>query len=484
MRTKIAVYALATSILLCACQANQPPERTGPVLETKGVEEPLDPGESASVPGNQLPPASPVCELDFTQTDSFPRPFEDELLVDEERGLLLSTQQALYDYDTMWLLLEENFPYLEVVKTEMGIDWKKVKENYRLKLEAQAVDGYISQEDFTNTFIRCLGEFQSVGHLFMTYPSLFLNSPVSDLDKNFFALVDNPKTESFYTYLQQCSLDAGSSNTESGDNKSETVIIEGPIRRITPTVRAGYVGDTIPHLIPYLKIASFSSWEEDTFAALAEFFADIADEDHLIIDVRGNVGGSDWNWRRGIVAPLAQTELDFDMLFSAKSGSLNLALDPTMIGDSRYGTRYTDDSWKKDFPYVPLEEADGLDIHIKCSSSYKKDNTQKYFNGKIWVLIDKYCYSATDAFVCFCKETGFATLVGTTTGGNGKGASPLIMVLPYSGLIVEYEPYLTFNLDGTCNGIKGTEPDIVPEEGRFALETCLQIIWTEQEINN
>ena len=66
------------------------------------------------------------------------------------------------------------------------------------------------------------------------------------------------------------------------------------------------------------------------------------------------------------------------------------------------------------------------------------------------------------------------------TGGNGKGATPLYMVLPYSGLIVEYEPYLTFNSDGTCNGIRGTLPDIVPEEGKFALETCLQVIQDEK----
>lgn len=54
------------------------------------------------------------------------------------------------------------------------------------------------------------------------------------------------------------------------------------------------------------------------------------------------------------------------------------------------------------------------------------------FHGKIWVLVDEYCYSATDALVWFCKETGFATVVGTKTGGNGKGAQPYMMALPYA----------------------------------------------------
>lgn len=479
MKAKIILCALAAAVLLYACQAEQPPETTNspsPAPEQTAAVETPTPSQSESVPSKQLPPAPPVCEVEFTQTDSFPQPFEDELLLDEERGLLLSTEQALYDYDTMWLLLEENFPYLEVIKVELGIDWRVVKAEYRLKLANHAIDGYVSQEDFVNTFIHCVGEFQSVGHLFLANQSYLLNlfqDVNDDLINRIINLIDNPKTELFYTWLQQCPLDKGSSITiESLENKSEIVDVRDA-QAITSKVMTGYVGDGIP----YLRIASFLTWEESTYAALAEFFSDIADEEHLIIDVRGNGGGSDGNWRRGIVPLLEQTELEFNMLFSAKSGSLNLALNPTMPEN---GTRYADDSWQEDFPYVPPEMVEGCDIHLKRSSSFKRDNTQKYFSGKIWVLIDEYCYSATDAFTCFCKETGFATLVGSTTGGNGKGATPLYMVLPYSGLIVEYEPYLTFNSDGTCNGIRGTLPDIVPEEGKFALETCLQVIQDEK----
>ena len=54
------------------------------------------------------------------------------------------------------------------------------------------------------------------------------------------------------------------------------------------------------------------------------------------------------------------------------------------------------------------------------------------------------------------------------------------MALPYSGLLVEYEPYLSFNPDSTCNGITGTPPDIVSEDSFSALETCLKAIAGEQ----
>ena len=59
---------------------------------------------------------------------------DEYMLVDETKSLILSVEQALYDYDTMWLLLEENFPHLNAIQTELGIDWRQVKENYRQEM--------------------------------------------------------------------------------------------------------------------------------------------------------------------------------------------------------------------------------------------------------------------------------------------------------------------------------------------------------------
>lgn len=162
--------------------------------------------------------------------------------------------------------------------------------------------------------------------------------------------------------------------------------------------------------------------------------------------------------------------------WGAKSGSLNLWQEPRFDRSRGSITCYTDDSWQKEFPYISPDMLTGIDTFLKVTDTLSCTYMPEKFHGKIWVLVDEYCYSATEALVCFCKETGFATLVGTETGGNGKGATPYIMALPYSGLIVEYETYLSFNVDGTCNGISGTVPDIVTEDGSDALETCLMAI--------
>ena len=486
MKAKNIFCALAAAMLLCACQAEQPESTNSPspAPEQTVAVEPSTPSQSESVPSKQLPPAPPVCEVEFTQTDSFPQPFEDELLLDEERGLLLSTEQALYDYDTMWLLLEENFPYLEAIKAEVGIDWRKVKAEYRLKLKNQAIDGYISQMDFMVTLYGCVLQFQDFGHLYVVDNRSFyldrLQNATDDLSKNEVNLMRNPKSDLFYSYSEQNDIRSIFS-TSNGSKKRGAEAVEITDRHdITENLITGTVGDGVP----YLRIASFEPWDEKTYAKLAGFFSNISEEKHLIIDVRGNSGGSDGNWRIGIVPLLEQSELEFNMLFSAKSGSLNLELDSKRLAGLGRGVRYTDDSWQEDFPYVPPEAVAGLDTHLKVSTVFKKDNTQKYFSGKIWVLIDEGCYSATDAFACFCKESGFATLVGSTTSGNGKGGQPLFMALPYSGLIVRYEEYLTFNSDGTYNGIRGTVPDIVVEEGQSTLGVCLSAIMKENNNTN
>ncbi len=152
-----------------------------------------------------FPPAPPVCELDFTETESFPFPFEDELRIDYlhfPSKLFLTTEQALYDYDTMWQLLEKNFPYFEAIKREFGIDWEEVKVEYRQVLTSRAYGGYISQGgDFVQAIDSCLWEFRSVGHLFLVSGKsrAFLLADYKNAEDapiaNLFKILNNTKSE-------------------------------------------------------------------------------------------------------------------------------------------------------------------------------------------------------------------------------------------------------------------------------------------------
>lgn len=94
----------------------------------------------------------------------------------------------------------------------------------------------------------------------------------------------------------------------------------------------------------------------------------------------------------------------------------------------------------------------------------------------IWLLTSERVYSASEYFAVFCKDTGFATLVGTPTGGDGVGLMPFMHALPNTGICFQFSAQNGLNLDGACNEEFGTAPDIAVTPDQDALEVCLAAI--------
>ena len=475
MKPKLLICALAAAVTLCACQpetATTPTRSPGPTSEVTASAAP-PPGEEISA----FPPAPQVCKVPFTETESFPYPFEDELYVDDKGTLYLSAEQALYDYGTMWALLEENFPYFSFIKDELEIDWQDVRDEYRSVLERRLTDeGYISQQSFFNTIVSALyqchgADRATVGHLYAISPSLRQNlltlNEIAEgsLYKNISYMAANPKTALFYKHLEALYPQNAQTSGGSAAEPPRTVNITDE-KSVSPGVTTGYIGS-----VPYIKMSTFSGWTEKTYAFVDEFISEIFDCENLIIDIQGNGGGSDGAWMWSLVAPLAKEDLTWYWLLGQKTGSLNRAINPGMTEIA-----CNDDSWREEFPYIRPESVEEMDVLIKHNIRVNAINEQEPFGGKIWVLADESCYSAADAFVNFCKYTGFATTVGRPTSGNGIGGQPYTIALPYSGMLVYYDPNLGFNPDGTCNGIYGTTPDIVLEGNQSAIQACLAAI--------
>lgn len=76
----------------------------------------------------------------------------------------------------------------------------------------------------------------------------------------------------------------------------------------------------------------------------------------------------------------------------------------------------------------------------------------------------------------FSKNTDFATLVGTNTGGDGGVADPILISLPNSGLIVRFSMLYGLNPDGTGNEKYGTTPDILIDEEQDAFDKTIEEI--------
>lgn len=457
---------VSTVLLLCACQSPGTMSSTTPQEEDFPI--------STQGPAISF---APVTQIPFEETESFPFPFEEGLPIgDPNEGFLMSVDQMLYDYDTMWQLLEDNFPFWTAVEQEMGIDWRAYKEQFRNDLmDTYSRKGYITQAQFHDAVLQCLSKFNSVGHLYIL-PQSYRDSLIDILadssgtfEKNYLALLSNAKSEQYYELFQGIRDYYSTENEQAGENYQpsdaqlpvpDAVTVTG---KATSGIVMGYVQD-----IPYLKCGTFMDWTEETYATVSDFLTACEDADHIIIDIQGNGGGSTNAWFEGIVPYLTGETLRWDMLYGGKGGALNLWLNPGYMEQA-----VKDDSWKEDFPNVSVEKLEGLDFVME---PYALVEGKSEFNGQVWLLVDEANYSASEQFVAFSKGSGFAALVGVRTSGNGIGGQPYTIVLPYSGLMIYYEAYIGFNEDGTCNGIVGTTPDHWTKEGQTALDTCLELI--------
>ena len=85
----------------------------------------------------------------FSDYDKFPLPYETALKVSSDgEQLILSKQQALEDYDALWEMLEDNYPYFETIKNELGLDWREVRDTYRTELISVCRGSSILQDNY------------------------------------------------------------------------------------------------------------------------------------------------------------------------------------------------------------------------------------------------------------------------------------------------------------------------------------------------
>ena len=86
------------------------------------------------------------------------------------------------------------------------------------------------------------------------------------------------------------------------------------------------------------------------------------------------------------------------------------------------------------------------------------------FKGDIYVLVDDMVYSASEYFISIVKDTKFAKIIGTTTGGDGLGEEPIATLLPNNKIAIQFSSSLSMNSAGIVNEEAHTEPDMYIEQ--------------------
>lgn len=372
------------------------------------------------------------------------------------------------DYHYLWDLLENEYPGYHAAVTLTRKDFSVVRETYGERI-ANVTDDYA----FSNVVRRCLREFQSAGHLGMI--------PISEYDKMWddlqrqmedgslqpmnrtnFDCMKRPRAQHFYGRSSQYETPANASSSSNalGTNLSISLFPD--------------------NLMAYLSVKEMTKpYERSDGRELADFFRQIeaAGYKHCVIDIRGTSSGSDSYWLNAIVEPNLKGEIGWETYSLVKGEAcakyIQYAFDEPLYQISPISA-------------FPLEQFPAMNKSVleEFQFFYKKDRglareDGRYaplFSGQFWILIDSGVYSTLETFAQFCRQTGFATLVGRPTSGGGGGIDPKVFSLPYTGICIKFDAESVLNPDGGFNGVVGTAPDILSPEGEDALNTCLNAI--------
>lgn len=397
----------------------------------------------------------------------------------------LTTEEKLEDFDFLYQTLKENYPYWNLAERTQNID---LDEQYRITREKIA-KSETDMQLFTNIqgFVGACG---GIGHLQLLVENyaddysnldgipeeyLPLMQKISEAYANDTSAAAYGKIEKLFqkawekvqAYYEEQGmsdlLQSGPDSMEQEGKAGGAILLD---RGETDNLLYGIIeeGKTA-----YIKIRSFDmNYYEEDRKILTGLYEKYSDYENVIFDLTDNGGGGMSYFDDLIMAPNIDHTCSADTYQFVKNGS--------------YNRKFMDFSEYKpvieipDLPRLNQEDLSGLDLFETDTYKVEPSREKKALKGKLWMLVNEYVYSSSEYAAMFTKATGFATLVGRTTGGDGIGSEPLPIVLKNSGLIVRYSPVYGTTPDGTGSEEFGTEPDILSPEGESPLETCLKAI--------
>lgn len=382
----------------------------------------------------------------------------------------ISAEKMKADYEYFWDFIYNGYPFTEVCERR-GVDLEQIKQTgYRYLSDPMMQHGYYF---FYKDLCRKITGNRYIGHLYPSdyfdYKKIFKQTTAQAPLRGQEVLIDN-----FYSNMPQLGAFVDKNAMLYADNfNNRKPPLMGSRKYSKPFIQ---IIET-DH-IAYIEIKSFlttkAEEKQEYLKALEDFFIETANYKHIIIDIQNNGGGHPENYE-AIISPNINKEIN--IIFYG------------LYNENKYTDIYLDMFFKN---YKP-EKINRHEVpYIENCSTVKNDKAYRLeeiiqarpINGykpcedkKFWLLVDSGVYSEADRFTYICKKIGFATVVGTNTGGSGtNGKSPMYIVLPNSGLLIKFDFMYGLTDDGYCTDEFGTAPDIYNLPGKSALGTCLETI--------
>lgn len=390
--------------------------------------------------------------------------------------LNLTMEQKLEDYDFMWNTIKEKVYCIEEIAASKGMNLQEHISKWRKKAAETSNDA-----QFWRTLWGATREFTMDWHIGIPTPRHCLEFATLFGERN--AVIKRVSTEEnlklfkYWDYTlkkNDCTYNVSMPNV----SKAEVNMIQLEILNDTTAL---------------IKVPTMQYEAEYDKAAerIIELMKEVSEYENVILDLQGNSGGNTAFWMDNIVAPNIDEKLEVSNVKLYKDTE---DIQDLINKEQKEPQKGYSSTWVRtvSYPDRPLSEmpeelkiAGGkygnADTYSRWDMIFHPRYTEKILKGKLWVLTYPENYSASEAFAAVCKKTGFATLVGRQTGGDGLAMGmPLWYTLPNSHLVGICSYQWALNEDGTNNTNEGTRPDIESPAGETPLETCLRAIAKEE----
>lgn len=357
----------------------------------------------------------------------------------QDKNKKWTMEEKLEDFEYMHKFVSDNYALLKVDERATGTDWLGEKDKFKANIE-----NTFNNEQFEiemNSIIEKLNTatiYILKREIFSYFYSFYSEQQYEIEYKPWFDVLSDERVLEYYGFDKEKPV-----NQEIDYNSNKPIFVTDII---------------VPDEVAYLKINEMNPGQiEADGRIIRTFFEEIKHYDKLIIDIRENgaiAGGDDLYWIKNVIEPLANKE------FSASN---------YLFYRGDYAKNFYEHTGAKIYPTSELDKntLDSFPDEIKTDFKYYSIQTRTIepvnpvgFNGKIYLLVGEKTYLSADRLASFCKESGFATLVGKTTGGNGRSVEEqIVFSLPNTKMVIRFLGKLTLNGDGTIKEEVNIRPD-------------------------
>lgn len=376
----------------------------------------------------------------------------DAVSTSEPHGLTVT--EKLEDFDYLFEILSENYPYFHMNKRIHDIDWVAQKDDHTKKIQNTEGDleFYIAlnsiMSDLNHGHARVFNN-RLYGYAFDIYESTMLEP--------WLAVLEDPVVQRRYWKKEGQVGDA---------RKRETVSTTG-------NVMLEKWADTST---AYMGINSFDLFYiENDGHLIKTFLEDLEDFDSLIIDIRGNTGGSTKYWTQYLVPALINEQVVSYQYLCFRGGAYAERFITHRLGYDYAELNAIDDDFLTNLSgNVPDEIRTEFDYYYERRKTIEPVAEEGY-SGDIYLLVDRYVASSSEDFLQFVRDTNMALIIGEFTSGETSGFDSLLLRLPNSGYVIQFPGAMLLN----STGMNVQETKVAPDihvEGSEALKKAKELI--------